>query len=69
MEKLDFETAYHQFYIVDKGAEEIDDTKFWTDDSDKSRLAIAEGIIGVSTGSYGHIRGELSIVDCPSNYL
>lgn len=59
MEKLDFETAYHQFYIVDKGA----------DDSDKSRLAIAEGIIGVSPGSYGHIRGELSLVDCPSNYL
>lgn len=67
MIKLDFDTGYHQFYIADKGTEEFDSAKFWTDSANSSRLALAYGSIGVYTGSYGHIRAELDIVDKPSN--
>jgi hypothetical protein len=67
MNKLDFYTGYHQFYIADKGAAEIDSEKFWTDTANTSRFAIGNGIVGVYTGSYGHIRAELVVTDGPSN--
>lgn len=63
MNKLDFDTSHHQFYIVDKGAEDFETKPFWTDSADKSRLAVVDGTIGVLTGSYGHIKADLIISD------
>ncbi len=62
--KLDFYTSYNQFYICDKnfrGDTGSDD--FWTDDAFSDRLALEDGILGVGTASYGHIRAELDILN------
>lgn len=37
--------------------------KFWTDSANEDRLAIEDSILGVATESYGHIRGELTLLN------
>lgn len=62
--KFDFYTAYHQFYINDsESTRETDSKDFWNEESGKQRLAIGEGILGILTKSYGHIKGKLEILD------
>ena len=61
---LDFTTSHHQFYIAD--SEYVGDTggdDFWTDNATSDRLAIAEDVLGVVTECYGHVNGELNILD------
>jgi hypothetical protein len=64
---LNFTTSYNQFYIADSkfigdtGAED-----FWTDNATSDRLAIAKDILGVRTECYGHINGDLVILNQPS---
>jgi hypothetical protein len=60
---LDFSSEYYQFYILDaetKGQTDADD--FWCPDADKRRLAIGEGLLGVTTTTYGDVTGRLSIL-------
>lgn len=62
-----FDTQYNQFYIQDKNFEgNTSDFDFWSDQSFFQRLAIGQGILGVSTQSYGYIKGEIEIIPFPS---
>jgi hypothetical protein len=61
---LNFTTSHHQFYIAD--SEYIGDTgsnDFWTTEASSERLAVAEDILGVATECYGHVHGELTILN------
>ena len=65
---LDFYTQYNQFYICDgNSSSDIEAKYFWTKEAYKDRLAIQDDILGVGTGSYGHIKGELYILDHDNN--
>lgn len=60
---LNFSTEYYQFYILDsktKATTDADD--FWCPDADKRRLAIGEGLLGVTIATYGNVNGELRIL-------
>ncbi len=60
--KLDFKTQYNQFFICDKSSpSNTDSDSFWTDEAHSERLAMEEGIIGIGTQCYGHIKGELIV--------
>ena len=55
-QRLSFSTCYHQFYVIDPGVDYDTGTNFWTDEAQKRGLASSEGVIGISTASYGRIR-------------
>ena len=61
---FNFYTSYHQFYISDyDSAKKTDSKDFWNEQTYKSRLATEKGIVGILTKSYGHIVGELEILE------
>ncbi len=61
--QFEFDTSYHQFYIADKNSTRTADSKdFWTDQALSDKLAIGENILGVSTASYGPIKGEITVL-------
>jgi len=61
---IQFYTSYHQFYINDKSNEfDINSSFFWTKKALKERLALDNEIIGISTGSYGEIKLEISFLN------
>ena len=61
---LDFSSEYYQFYILDAQSKgETDAPDFWCPDADKRRLAIGEGLLGVTIATYGGVRGEIRILD------
>jgi hypothetical protein len=60
---LDFYSEYYQFYILDSETKATTDANdFWCPDADKRRLAIGEGLLGVTIGTYGDVRGEIRIL-------
>lgn len=62
--KLNFYTQYHQIYVSDKGSsQDTSNANFWTAEATYSRLAIAEGILGIGLQCYGLVKGELVILD------
>jgi len=62
--KFDFYTQYNQFYLTDKNSpQQTDADGFWNKNAFNERLAVEEGILGVGTESYGHIRGELFVLN------
>jgi len=62
-----FSTSYNQFYLADKlNQANTDSASFWTDESYNDKLAIAKGILGIGTKSYGNIKGELSVLEQPN---
>src|SRR5260370_11228076 len=62
--KLDFTTQHNQFYLSDKSSSgNTASDSFWTEQAFKDRLAVEEGILGVGTECYGHVKGELNILD------
>lgn len=64
--KLDFHTAYNQFYIIDPTRDgNTGSDNFWTDTAFEDRLAIENGVIGVGIGSYGHVKAEFEVLDKP----
>ena len=68
--KLDFYTEYHQFYISDKESpKETNKDSFWTDEAIQSRLAIGEGILGVSVECYGPVKGELILLESKKDQI
>jgi len=58
---LDFRTFYNQFYISDKGAS-FDELNL-SDQDYNDRFAVYENMIVVYPESYGHIRGELFLLE------
>jgi hypothetical protein len=59
-----FNTQYNQFYISDSlSPRETAGADFWTPEAYNERLAVAEGIIGVGTECYGHVKGEIEILN------
>lgn len=62
--RLSFYTSYCQFYVVDRDV--VGDTAspdFWTDEAFKRGLAVGEGVLGVGTASYGHVRCFFQLAD------
>lgn len=66
-----FSTEYYQFYILDsKTKAKTDADDFWCPDADKRRLAIGEGLLGVTTTTYGDVIGGLRLLlKKPENLL
>jgi hypothetical protein len=68
--KFNFYTEYHQFYLEDKEKkEEINSSNFWSEEASNSKLAMAHGIIGINTHSYGNIKGDIEILDKPKENI
>jgi hypothetical protein len=62
--ELNFLSEYYQFYILDAQTNtSTDDDDFWTADADEIRLAVGEGLLGVTTGTYGTVKSELFLLD------
>lgn len=67
---INFYTQYNQFYIEDKGSNgNTGSSEFWYEEAFFNRLALGSGIIGVGTYSYGNIKGEIEILDKPTEYI
>jgi hypothetical protein len=65
MEKhsLNFSSEYYQFYILDsKTTAQTDANDFWCPDAGTRRLAIGEGLLGVTIATYGNVKGEIHIL-------
>lgn len=62
--KFDFVTSYSQFYLTsDYGKKALEFTANPDDNDHEDRLYIQEKFITIYAGSYGHIRGELFVLD------
>lgn len=64
--KLEFGTAYHQFYILGKGT--TGDTgagDFLSESAFTDRLAVTNGLLAISTASYGRIQAEITLLKEP----
>ncbi|ATL45709.1 hypothetical protein COR50_00220 [Chitinophaga caeni] len=60
---FNFNTSHNQYYLADTDAPgDTGVPSFLLQTAFDARLAMAEGILGISTGSYGDIRGTISIL-------
>jgi hypothetical protein len=65
-----FYTEYHQFYIEDEIATgNTASVDFWTEDAYNDRLATDDGMLGVGTECYGHVNGELNLLDSANDQI
>jgi len=65
-----FYTEYHQFYICDKiSSGNTGSEDFWTEEANNDRLAMEDGILGIGTECYGHVNGELDLLDSANNKI
>jgi len=64
--QFDFFTQYNQFYICDSDQSGDVPSDFWSEEAYDDRLGIAKGMIGIGTQSYGHIRGEVVLLQSPT---
>jgi hypothetical protein len=57
---LSFFTEYYQFYILDSETKaQTDATDFWNDEAGQRKLAIGEGLLGVTVAKYAEIKVEV----------
>jgi hypothetical protein len=62
--QLSFFTEYYQFYILDADTKAATDAvDFWNDTADKNRIAIGDGLLGVTVAKYAEIKVEIRICD------
>jgi hypothetical protein len=62
--QLFFFTEYYQFYIQDAATKAATDAAdFWNDAADKNRIAIGDGLLGVTVAKYAEIKVEVRICD------
>jgi hypothetical protein len=62
--QLKFSSEYYQFYILDSISEgKTDALDFWNEEAGQRKLAIGEGILGVTIATYGNVNAELKILD------
>jgi hypothetical protein len=60
---LSFFTEYYQFYILDSETKAQTDAKdFWNTEADKCKLAIGEGLLGVTVARYAEIKVEVRVL-------
>jgi hypothetical protein len=61
--ELSFFTEYYQFYILDSETKAQTDTAdFWNDEAGQRKLAIGEGLLGVTVAKYAEIRVEVRVL-------
>jgi hypothetical protein len=61
---LKFWSEYYQFYILDALTKATTDANdFWCPEADERRLAIGEGLLGVTIGTYGNVNATLHVLD------
>src|SRR5438045_83604 len=61
---LDFYTSHLQFYITDESSPfRTNSIEFWTGQASEDRLAIEEGLLGIGTECYGHVNGDLQLLN------
>ena len=66
--KLDFETQHHQFYITSDNLASATDSL--RDDSGyENRLTPDKNILAIWTESYGHIQGEVNILEAAQDTI
>jgi hypothetical protein len=60
---LNFNTEYYQFYLLDsKTKAKTDADDFWNPEADKRRLAIGEGLLGITISTYGDVVMDLRLL-------
>jgi hypothetical protein len=60
---LHFSTEYYQFYLLDEATKsQTDDADFWNSEAEKLRLAVLDGLLGVTIATYGQVNGELIVL-------
>jgi hypothetical protein len=61
---LTFFTEYYQFYVLDKDTNSTTDSPdFWNDEAGTRKLAIAEGLLGVTVAKYAEIKVEVRVLN------
>jgi hypothetical protein len=61
--KLSFFTEYYQFYILDSETKtQTDAPDFWNDEAGQRKLAIGEGLLGVTVAKYAEIKVEVRVL-------
>ena len=61
---FDFYTQYNQFYIADKFSKaDTGSEDFWNNTAYNERLAILGNTLGIRIQSYGHVKGEIIILE------
>ncbi len=61
---ITFFTEYFQFYILDSQTKaKTDAAEFWMPEADKRRLAIGEGLLGVTVAKYSEIKVGIKILE------
>jgi len=67
--QLDFYTQFNQFYLTsDMGSVLAQNSLNWSDDAYKDRLGTLKNTLVLFSGSYGHIKGELDVLDHPNTH-
>jgi hypothetical protein len=65
---LKFFTEYYQFYILDKDSKAATDSdKFWTPQASADRMAVEEGLLGITVGKYAEIDVEVNVLESQNN--
>jgi hypothetical protein len=60
---LSFFTEYYQFYILDSETKaQTDAADFWNDEAGQRKLAIGEGLLGVTVAKYAEIKVEVRVL-------
>ncbi len=60
---LSFFTEYYQFYILDSETKaQTDAADFWNDEANKRKLAIGDGLLGVTVAKYAEIKVEVKVL-------
>jgi hypothetical protein len=59
---LKFFTEYYQFYIRDKNSKaKTDSDIFWTAEASEDKMAVEEGLLGISVAKYAEINVQVNI--------
>jgi hypothetical protein len=66
--KLKFFTEYYQFYILDKDSKASTDSEnFWTPQASADKMAVEEGLLGITVGKYAEIDIEVNVLESQNN--
>ncbi len=66
--KLKFFTEYYQFYILDKDSKAATDSdNFWNPQAGIDKIAVENGLLGITVGKYGEIDVEINVLETQNN--
>jgi hypothetical protein len=67
---LEFFTEYYQFYLQDKNTKaRTDSDTFWTTQAFEDRMAVEEGLLGISVAKYATIKLQVNFHPLKENTL